>query len=135
MSYKIQDIEGIGPTYGEKLAGFGIQTTEDLLKHCADPKGRKALEEKSGIGGSLILKWTNKADLMRISGVGSEYSDLLEAAGVDTVKELKMRRADNLTAKMLEVNAAKNLTRNPPAESVVAKWIEAAKTLPPTMSY
>ena len=135
MTYKIQDIEGIGPVYGEKLAAASIKTTDDLLAHCADAKGRKAVEAKIGVGASLLLKWANKADLMRISGIGSEYSDLLEAAGVDTVKELKMRRADNLTAKMLEVNAARKLTRNPPAASIVTKWIEAAKPLPPTITH
>jgi predicted flap endonuclease-1-like 5' DNA nuclease len=135
MAYKIQDIEGIGPQYGAKLAAANIKTTDDLLKLCCDAKGRKAIEAASGVGASLLLKWANKADLMRISGIGSEYSDLLEAAGVDTVKELKTRRADNLTAKMQEVNTAKKLTRNPPAESIVLKWIEAAKTLPPTITH
>ena len=135
MSYKIQDIEGIGPTYGEKLAGFGISTTEDLLKHCADPKGRKALEEKSGIGGSLILKWTNKADLMRISGVGPQFSELLEAAGVDTVKELRTRNAGNLADAMKATNEKKKLTRVSPPSSTVEKWVEAAKKLDATITY
>ena len=135
MSYKIDEIEGIGPAFAEKLGTAGIKTTDDFLAKCGTAKGRESVAGTTGLSTHQILKWANMADLMRINGIGPQYSELLHAAGVDTVKELKMRRADNLTAKMLEVNAAKNLTRNPPAESVVAKWIEAAKTLPPTLTY
>ncbi|MCX5572146.1 DUF4332 domain-containing protein [Kaistia nematophila] len=135
MSYPILDIEGIGPVFAEKLATAGIRTTGALLEQAKDPKGRKALAEKSGIDEHKILKWANMADLMRIKGVAEEYSELLEAAGVDTVKELKMRRADNLTAKMVEINATRKLVRQLPSEKLVESWIEQAKELPPMLTY
>lgn len=135
MSYSISEIEGIGPVYAEKLGAAGIKTTEAYLERAKDPKGRKALAEETGIEASRILKWANMADLMRISGVGEEYSELLEAAGVDTVKELKHRNAENLAAKMAEVNEAKKLVRQVPSESQVVKWVEQAKDLPPMMTY
>jgi predicted flap endonuclease-1-like 5' DNA nuclease len=129
------DIEGIGPAYAEKLAGQGLKTTDDLLGVAATPKGRQDLEVATGISGALILGWVNKADLFRVKGIGTQYSDLLEAAGVDTVVELSKRRADNLTAKMAEVNERKKLVRQLPTESQVAAWIDAAKTLPRAVSY
>ncbi|EAV40773.1 DUF4332 domain-containing protein [Roseibium aggregatum] len=135
MSYSIDEIEGIGPAYAAKLGEVGIKTTEAYLERAKDPKGRKALEEATGIDGKRILKWANMADLMRISGVGEEYSELLEAAGVDTVKELKHRNAANLAEKMQEVNEAKKLVRQVPSESQVSKWVEQAKELPPMMTY
>ena len=135
MSYKITDIEGIGPARAETLATAGITTTDHLLDQCADAKGRAAVSEKTGISTAQLLKWANMADLMRISGVGGEYSELLEAAGVDTVKELKHRRADNLTAKMAEVNAEKKLVRAVPTEAAVTKWIEQAKVMEPRISH
>ena len=135
MSYPIQDIEGIGPVYGEKLAGAEIKTTEDFLKFCCEPKGRDQVAEQTGISPKLVLTWANMADMMRINGVGPEFAELLEAAGVDTVKELRHRRSDNLAAKMAEVNEEKKLTRQVPAESQIATWIEAAKTLDPKISH
>ena len=135
MGYKIDEVEGIGPAYREKLGAAGIKSTDDFLKLCCDKKGRKAVAESTGISEKLILNWANKSDLMRISGVGPQFSELLEAAGVDTVKELKMRRADNLAKKMAEVNAEKKLAKTSPVEKVVAGWVEQAKTLPPTMTY
>lgn len=133
--YPVAKIEGIGPTYAEKLKAVDITSTGELLDRAKDPKGRKALAEAAGIDETRILKWANMADLMRISGVGEEYSELLEAAGVDTVKELKGRRADNLAAKMAEVNAARQLVRQVPAQSQVEKWIAQAKDLPPILTY
>ena len=135
MSYKIEEIEGIGPAFASKLAGAQIQTTDDLLKHCADPKGRKSTSESTGIGESQLLKWANMADLMRVSGVGRQYAELLEASGVDTIKELRNRNAENLTAKMKEVNEEKNLANATPADSVVAEWIKQAKNIDPAISY
>lgn len=129
MGYKIEQIEGIGPKYGAKLADAGITTTDKLLELCCDKKGRKVVAEKTGFQESQLLKWANMADLMRISGVGEEYSELLEAAGVDTVKELKTRKADNLAAKMAEVNETKKLVRSVPSAATVEKWVEQAKTL------
>jgi len=135
MSYPIIDIEGIGPVFAEKLTAAGIRTTGALLEQAKDPKGRKSVAEKSGIDEHKILKWANMADLMRIKGVAEEYSELLEAAGVDTVKELKMRRADHLTAKMVEINATKKLVRQLPSEKLVESWIAQAKELPPMLTY
>ena len=131
----LEIIEGIGKTYGKKLSRIGIRTTEALLKRGATPKGRKEIEEASGLGHKLILEWVNLADLFRIKGVGEEYSDLLEEAGVDTVAELAQRRADNLYEKVLEVNAAKKLVRRPPAAGMIADWIKQAKKLPKVVKY
>lgn len=135
MSYSIDEIEGIGPVYAEKLKAVGIRTAEAYLERAKDPKGRKALAEETGIDDKRVLKWANMADLMRISGVGEEYSELLEAAGVDTVKELKHRVPANLHAKMKEVNEAKKLVRQLPSESGVEKWVAQAKELPAVMTY
>jgi len=135
MSYKIDEIEGIGPTYKSKLNEVGIETTDNLLDLCCDAKGRKETAAKTGLSESQLLKWANMADLMRISGVGEEYSELLEAAGVDTVKELRNRNAENLAAKMKEVNDEKSLTRTVPSASQVEKWVEQAKTLDPKISH
>lgn len=135
MSYPIATVEGIGPNMAAKLKAAGIKNTMALLDAAREPKGRKALAEKTGIEESRILKWANLCDLMRIKGVAEEYSELLEAAGVDTVKELRNRNAGSLTTKMAEVNAAKRLVRVVPSESAVQKWIEQAKTLPPTLTY
>lgn len=132
---KIIDVEGIGPTYAAKFKAMGITTTEALLDKGATPKGRKEISEKTGIKDAPVLQWVNHVDLFRIKGVGSEYSDLLEAAGVDTVPELAQRKADNLLQKMTEVNAAKKLVRRLPVKSQVASWIEQAKKLPRVISY
>jgi predicted flap endonuclease-1-like 5' DNA nuclease len=135
MSYKIEKIEGIGPAYAAKLAEQGIKTTADYLTKAAAAKGRKALAEATDISPSLILRWANQADLMRITGIGEEFAELLEKAGVDTVKELKTRNAQNLTAAMDAVNTEKKLVRRLPALSEVEKWIEQAKTLEPMISH
>ena len=132
---KIVDVEGIGPKFAEKLIKEGVTTTEALLKAGATPKGRKDLAEKTGIGDALILKWVNHVDLYRIKGVGSEYSELLEAAGVDTVVELAQRKAGNLIQKIVAVNLEKKLVRKLPVESQVADWIEQAKKLPRAITY
>ncbi len=134
-NYKIEDVEGIGPTYGEKLRAAGIEDTDALLEAGKTPKGRSEIEEKTGIGHSHVLKWVNMVDLYRIKGVGSEFSELLEAAGVDTVKELKHRVPANLVAKMTEVNEEKKLTRALPSESMVSDWVEHAKQLPGVVEY
>ena len=135
MTYKIIDIEGIGQVYAEKLIAAGIDTAEKLLAKCAAPAGRKALEEETGISGKLILTWANHADLFRIKGVGPQFAELLEAAGVDTVKELGHRKAENLAAKMLEVNEEKHLVRRVPVQVEVEKMIAQAKELPGVMTY
>lgn len=135
MAYKITEIEGIGPANAEKLAKAEITNTDHLLAKCADKKGRKSVAETTGLTEKQILVFANKADLMRVKGVGEEYSDLLKVAGVDTIKELRTRNAANLTAKMLEVNEEKNLVRSPPSEAQVVKWIENAKTLEPKITH
>ena len=135
MKYKIEEIEGIGPAYGEKLKAAGIADTDALLSRCGAKKGRTEVANETGLDESRLLKWANMADLMRISGVGEEYSELLEAAGVDTVKELQHRNAENLAAKMAEVNEEKKLTRALPAASQVEKWIEQAKGMTPMISH
>ncbi|MBO7396520.1 MAG: DUF4332 domain-containing protein [Bacteroidales bacterium] len=135
MSYKIIDIQGIGPAYAEKLVAAGIETVDQLLAKGADAKGRKALEEKTGIRHDLILTWVNHADLFRIKGVGPQFAELLEAAGVDTVKELRTRNAANLAAKVLEINEAKHLCKRTPVEKEIQKYIDAAKALDPVVSF
>ncbi len=135
MSYKIVEIEGIGDVYAQKLEAAGIKTTEDLLENAATPKQRKDLAEKTDISEKLILKWANHADLFRIKGVAGQFAELLEAAGVDTVKELRHRVAANLQPKMVEVNEAKNLCNRVPSVTEVEKMIAQAKELEPKLSY
>lgn len=132
---KLSEIQGIGPAYAAKLETAGVKTQAELLEAGATPRGRKELAETSGLGDTLILNWINRADLARVKGIGEEYADLLEHAGVDTVPELAQRNAENLYKKMIEVNVAKKLVRSPPTESMVAKWVEEAKTLPRAVSY
>ena len=131
----IKDIEGIGPVFAEKLSEAGIKTTEKLLKEGSAKKGRKAIADATGIDEKKILRWVNMADLFRIKGVGEEYSDLLEAAGVDTVKELRNRNSANLHAKMEEVNAEKSLVRSLPTADNVADWVAQAKEMEPMVTY
>ena len=135
MAYKIEEIEGIGPATGEKLATIQVRSTEDLLKQCATPKGRQGAAEKSGLSEAQLLKWANMADLMRISGIGGEYAELLEASGVDTVKELRHRNAENLASAMKTINDEKKLTRVVPSAKVVSGWVEAAKGLDPVIAH
>lgn len=135
MSYKIEEIEGIGPAYGAKLQEAGIKTTDDLLNECATPTGRKKVAEATGISAALILKWTNHADLFRIKGVAGQFAELLEAAGVDTVKEFRHRVAANLYAKLVEVNDEKHLCGRVPAEKEIQKMIDQAKELDAKVSY
>jgi len=134
-NYKIEDIEGIGEVIGKKLREAGIKDTDALLAACGTSKQRKELAEKTGLSEKQILKFANMADLYRIDGVGSEYSELLEAAGVDTVPELALRNPSNLAKTLAEVNEAKKLTRRVPSETEVAKWIEQAKKLPRVLQY
>ena len=132
---KLEIIEGIGPVYAERLHAAGIGTVEALLRAGATPEGRKELAERTRIGDEYILDWVNRADLMRVRGVGEEYSDLLEKAGVDTVIELAQRNADNLYKKLLQVNAEKRLVRRLPNRGMVTRWVAQAKVLPRVVSY
>lgn len=132
---KLEQVEGIGPVYAAKLREAGVATTEALLQECASPQGRKALAEKADISPKLILRWANNADLFRIKGIGQEYADLLEAAGVDTVPELAQRNPENLHQKLLAVNEEKKLSRKPPGQAQVREWVEQAKQLPRILTY
>ena len=135
MGYKIDEIEGIGPVFAAKLGTAGITNTDHFLKLCCDKKGRVQVAEKTGIGEPQLLKWANMADLMRIKGVARQYGELLEAAGVDTVKELRTRVPENLAKKMIEVNTAKNLCKSPPTPELVKDWVEQAKAMEPTITH
>lgn len=135
MAYKIAEIEGIGEVYAEKLQAAGIKTTDDLLEKCATPSGRKKIAEETGISGKLILKWANHADLFRIKGIAGQFAELLEAGGVDTVKEFRHRVAANLQPKLVEVNEVKNLCNRVPSVSEIEKMIAQAKELEPIISY
>ena len=129
MAKNILEIEGVGDVYAAKLAEIGVTTVEKLLDKGATPKGRRELEQQTGISHKQVLRWVNHADLFRIKGIASEYAELLEAAGVDTVPELAQRNPANLQAKMVEVNQAKQLVRQVPGEGQVADWITQAKGL------
>ncbi len=135
MTYKINKIEGIGPAYAEKLATADITTTDELLAKCCAPAGRKSVAQVTGMSEAVILKWTNMADLMRINGIGPQFSELLKGSGVDTIKELRTRNAANLAAKMAEVNEEKNLARVSPPEATIDQWVQAAKSLAPKLTY
>jgi predicted flap endonuclease-1-like 5' DNA nuclease len=135
MPTSILDIEGVGPAFAAKLKEAGIGTVEALLAQGASPKGREEIVAKTGIDHAKILKWVNHADLFRIKGVASEYSDLLEAAGVDSPVELAHRKAEHLTAKMVAINAEKKLVRKLPVEKQVANWIEQAKKMPKVVTH
>ena len=134
-NYPVIEVEGIGPVYGKKLNDAGIKNTDQLLNACKTKAMRVKLAADSGIDESHILRFANMVDLFRIHGVGSEYADLLEASGVDTVKELATRNPANLTAKMAEVNNEKKLVRRIPTEKTVEKWVNEAKTLPGALEY
>ena len=134
-NYKIEDLEGIGEVLGQKFRDAGIKDTDTLLQNCLKPRQRRDLAEKTGISEKRILKFANMVDLYRIGGVGSEYAELLEAAGVDTVPELARRNPANLTQAMVQVNETKKLTRRTPTEKDVMRWVEEAKTLPRALEY
>ncbi|MHB0858731.1 MAG: DUF4332 domain-containing protein [Anaerolineae bacterium] len=129
------DVEGIGEVYAGKLKEAGVASLEALLTQGASPSGRKDLAELTGISPSLLLEWVNHADLFRIKGIASEYSDLLEACGVDTIPELAQRNPENLCASLAEINAQKKLVRKVPALSQVQDWVAQAKQLPRIITY
>ncbi len=132
---KLEDIEGIGRAYARKLRKAGVRSTGSLLKKGATPEGRRDIVRKSGLSRVKILRWVNHVDLFRVKGVGSEYADLLEAAGVDTVPELAQRTPAHLYQTLVGVNATKKLVRKLPAKQQVAGWIRQAKKLPRCVEY
>lgn len=133
----IETIEGIGSKYGKALRKAGIRSTNALLNEAGSKKGRKALAAASGCTESQLLEWVNRADLMRVRGVGEEYSDLLEQSGVDTVKELRNRKPANLHQKMIDTNIAKKgrIVRRPPSLGEVERWVAHAKQLDPMITH
>jgi predicted flap endonuclease-1-like 5' DNA nuclease len=132
---KIEDVEGIGPAFAAKLVAIGVKTTDDFLMACGSAAGREKIAGLTGISGKLLLEWANHVDLMRINGVGSEYADLLEAAGVDSCAELAQRNAKNLAQTFQDLDAARNTVRNIPAEGVIQGWIDQAKSLDKVVSH
>ncbi|MCP3908942.1 MAG: DUF4332 domain-containing protein [Oceanicoccus sp.] len=135
MAKSIEAIEGIGPKYGSILRQHKCSSPSQLLAAGGTRKGRKQLAKTTGISEKIILRCVNMADLFRIKGVATQYAELLEASGVDTVKELRKRNATNLAAKMIEVNSDKKLCRQVPSEKMVTDWVEQAKNLKPAVSY
>jgi len=131
----INEIEGIGPSHTKKFAEVGVTTVEHLLKAGATPKGRKDLATKTGFHEHHLLKWVNQADLLRIKGVGRQYAELLQASGVDSVKELAQRKPDHLHEKLKESNQAKRQVHIVPNLTSVTEWISEAKKLPRVVSY
>ena len=132
---KISDFEGIGPAFAEKLAAAGVRSVEGLLTAGASKKGRQTLAESTGIREAQILSWVNMADLFRIKGVSSQFAELLNAAGIDSIKELRNRKPENLHAKMKEVNDEKSLVRQIPSGNQVAAFVEQAKALEPMITH
>ena len=135
MAYKVIDIEGVGEAYARKLEEAGVTTTDQLLERAATPKGRAELAETTGISSKLILRWANHADLFRIKGVAGQFAELLEAAGVDTVKEFRHRVAANLQPKLVELNDSRHLCGRVPSVAEIERMIEQAKELPPVLEY
>jgi len=134
-NYEVEDLEGVGKVCGEKLRAAGVKDTDSLLAACTTPKQRADLAASAGVSPKRLLKWANMADLYRINGVGSEFAELLEEAGVDTVPELAQRNPGNLAAAMQEANDRKQLTRRVPSETEVSKWVAEAKKLPRVLQY
>lgn len=135
MSVSITNIEGIGPARAQLLSNAGVRSTRDLLRVGATRNGRRTLSIQTGIDEGMILKWVNMCDLFRIKGVATQYAELLEAAGVDTVKELRNRSSENLTRSMIEINSQKRLVRQTPGLGMVNQWIEQARSLDPVVMY
>lgn len=135
MPHKIENVEGIGLRYGELLRQAGIKSTDELLKQGASRQGRESVSARSGIDSGKILKWVNMCDLFRVKGVAGQYAELLEAAGVDTVKELRMRNIDNLYEAIRSINAEKRLVRQTPSKRQITAWIEQARALEPVITH
>ncbi len=131
----LSEIEGIGPVYAAKLQKAGVRGTNGLLKAGGTKKGRQELAKATGFNPKTILEWVNRADLFRVNGVGTQYSDLLEAAGVDTVVELAKRKPETLHETMAKVNEKKNLVNQAPGLSNVKAWVKNAKSLKRAVEY
>jgi predicted flap endonuclease-1-like 5' DNA nuclease len=134
MTYKIQELEGVGEHLAERLIASGVRTTGDLLERCATAEGRLQLERATAIPGKQLLTWARQADLMRVPGVGSEFGQLLESSGTQNVTELGARNPENLVSVMARVNEEKHLTRVVPAVRTVSKWVDHARQLEPVLT-
>ena len=132
---KLETVEGIGKKYAKALRKAGVGSTHSLLQQAASAKGRKELSKKSGITTTLLLEWANHVDLFRVKGVGEEYADLLEEAGVDTVPELAQRNPKNLYARLVSVNHEEKLVRQLPGQASVEAWVEQAKKMPRVITH
>lgn len=135
MTYKIEQIEGIGPHFSERLSAVGVRTSNDLLARCTTEEDCRRLEMRTGISAAQLKMWKNQADLMRISGIGSEFGQLLETAGIETVRELGMREPANIVNLLTRVNAEKKLTRALPSLKTVTKWVEQAQRMEPVVMH
>lgn len=135
MGVTLRELRGMTPQIETKLKALGIKNSDDLLAMAKTPAARRDLAAKLGVDPSVVLELANRADLARVHGVGGVYSDLLEAAGVDTVKELARRNPENLHAAIVNLNAEKRLAGRVPSLNMVSAWIEQAKTLPPVLEY
>jgi hypothetical protein len=131
---RIAEIVGIDAGNAQKLTKANIATTDDLLKNCSTPKARQDIATKTGVSETHLLKWSNLADLMRVSGLSPEYSGLLDAAGVGTIQDLRTRQADALASKLKEINDKKKLAKSVPTTTVIQGWIESAKKLEPKIT-
>jgi predicted flap endonuclease-1-like 5' DNA nuclease len=129
LDQDIETIEGIGPTYGNKLRNSGVKVVEDLLRAGSTRSRRRILANKVGVASATLLKWVYRADFFRIRGIGTQYSSLLESAGVNTVTDLARRNPKNLYAKLREINRKKNLVRRIPPYRTIQRWIKSAKNL------
>jgi predicted flap endonuclease-1-like 5' DNA nuclease len=132
---KLEHIEGIGTRYAGQLRKAGVGSSKTLLKRGATAAGRRKIAQLSGISEKLVLEWVNHVDLFRVTGIGEEYADLLEEAGVDTVPELAQRNFDNLHQQLMDINRAKNLVRRPPSRKMVFQWVRQAGKLPRVIEY
>lgn len=132
---KLVSVEGIGEAYAEKLKAAGVGTTQALLEKGSTPAGRQEIAEMADVSPKLVLEWVNHVDLFRVKGIGEEYADLLEEAGVDTVPELAQRNPENLYQKLQEVNQEKKLVRRPPSQAEVSDWVAQAQGLPRKITY
>lgn len=135
MGYKIDEIEGIGDAYSKKLAVAGITNTSHLLKLCCSAAGRKSVAKETGLTTKQLLSWADMADLMRITGVGRQFGELLKASGVDTIKELRVRVSENLHEKMAKTNEKKNLCKVVPSAARIQDWIDLAKKMDPVITH
>lgn len=135
MSVNLGELKGITDAVLNMLKAQGLGNSDELLEVARTPEGRKDLSQTIGVNAAVILDLANRADLARVKGIGRVYSDLMEEAGVDTVKELAQRVPANLHAKLIEINSRRQLTQRPPSLDQVANFVDQAKGLPRMLEY